>query len=143
MNKKPFAIEGFPSTINQYHLFVEFLKEGHLLQTIVLIYLDCFAETALKRIVDRLTCQECSQIYNLSYNLPRQENRCDRCGGILFHRPEDSLAYAKKRLQTFKDKTYPVIQLADENLSFFKIRTDSPLKECLTDFNRLLHILDA
>ncbi|MFI5344300.1 MAG: adenylate kinase family protein [Chlamydiales bacterium] len=113
--QKPFVIEGFPSTINQYQLLVHFLKERDLLKTITLIYLDCPEETALERMINRLTCQSCSHLYNLSSKPPRQENRCDLCGKPLFHRKEDTLPCALHRINTFKDQTFPIVELAKEH----------------------------
>lgn len=116
---RPFAIEGFPSTIPQYQLFRTFLKNQD--QNITVIHLECPEKIARERIVDRLTCCDCSFIYNRKSHPPRQENQCDHCGGVLFHRPEDTLACAEKRIQAYNDKTFPIVHLAKEDFPFTKI----------------------
>ena len=37
------------------------------------------------------------------------ENVCDKCGGELFQRPDDSLETAQKRLAVFYEQTAPLI----------------------------------
>lgn len=49
--KKPFVIEGFPSTLDQFNWFVQFSKNHNL--KIKLIHLDCPKQVAIERIIHR------------------------------------------------------------------------------------------
>lgn len=110
---KPFAIEGFPSTINQYQMFLKFLKQMDL--KITFVHLDCTEELALKRILNRMTCSGCAFIYNRVSKPSIIPNHCNFCQQELFVRNEDSEELAKKRIQTFNQKTLPILQLAKKD----------------------------
>lgn len=103
--EEPFVIEGFPSTITQYQLFILSFKKYHL----KVLYLDCQPDIAIERITSRMICQVCEGIYNLQSNPPHKQNMCDRCDQLLVRRSEDNLSLAKKRIKTFQDKTYPIL----------------------------------
>lgn len=109
--KKPFAIEGFPSTVNQFHLFKNFLKERKI--SLLLIHLECTEEEALNRLTHRITCKKCERIFNSIFKPPANLSICE-CGGELFKRTEDTAECGKKRHETFKEKTQPIIDLIKE-----------------------------
>lgn len=110
---KPFAIEGFPSTINQYQLFLEFLKRMDL--KITFVHLECKEELALKRILNRMTCSGCAFIYNRFSKPSKIPNHCNYCQNELFVRNEDSEELANKRIQTFNTKTLPILHRAKKD----------------------------
>ncbi|HEV3269164.1 MAG TPA: nucleoside monophosphate kinase [Candidatus Rhabdochlamydia sp.] len=103
--EKPFVIEGFPSTIIQYQLFIPTFKKYNL----KVLYLKCRPDLAIERITSRMMCQVCEGIYNLRSNPPHKQNICDRCESLLVRRSEDNLSLAKKRIETFQEKTYPIL----------------------------------
>ncbi|PWU16266.1 MAG: hypothetical protein C5B45_00905 [Chlamydiae bacterium] len=103
--EKPFVIEGFPSTIIQYQLFIPAFKKYHL----KVLYLECRSDLAIERIALRRICPVCEGIYNLKSNPPHKQNICDRCDNLLVRRSEDDLSLAKKRMESFQEKTYPIL----------------------------------
>lgn len=105
--EKPFVIEGFPSTIIQYQLFIPTFKKYNL----KVLYVECRPDLAIERITSRMICQVCEGIYNLQSNPPHKQNICDRCDNLLVRRPEDDLSLAKKRIENFKEKTYPILNV--------------------------------
>ncbi len=42
------------------------------------------------------------------------EGVCDKCGGELFQRPDDSLETAKSRLEVFYKQTQPLIDFSEK-----------------------------
>jgi adenylate kinase len=104
--KKPFVIEGFPSTITQYRQFSPYLKKYN----IKILYLKCEPDLALERILSRMMCEFCEAIYNIRTKPSNKENICDQCSKILVKRPEDEPIRAKKRIATFHEKTFSIFK---------------------------------
>ncbi len=105
---KGFILDGFPRTVHQAELLEAALAEtGRKLDRVVLFQVP--DEMLLQRLTARLSCRKCGEIYNRLFLPPRQEGVCDKCGGELFQRPDDSLETAKNRLRVFYEQTQPVI----------------------------------
>ena len=68
----------------------------------------------LQRLTARQNCRKCGAIYNKIFQPSKQENICDKCGGELFQRPDDSLETAKSRLEVFYRQTQPLIDYYDK-----------------------------
>jgi adenylate kinase len=48
-------------------------------------------------------------VYNIGESLPKVWGKCDKCGGELYQRPDDSVQTVKKRLEVFFAQTAPLI----------------------------------
>ena len=119
-----FILDGFPRTIRQAELLDEALRElGRPLDRVVYFKVD--DEVLLQRLTARLNCRKCGAIFNRIFMPPKQEGVCDRCGGELFQRPDDSLETAKSRLEVFYGQTSPLIDYyAAKNLLLAITETD-------------------
>jgi methionine aminopeptidase type I len=62
-------------------------------------------EALVKRLSGRRSCAACGAVYNVEFEPPRQEGRCDACGGELVLRPDDEPATVRRRLQVYSDQT--------------------------------------
>lgn len=124
IEQKPFVFEGFPSTILQFHLFLDYLKDMKLLSKITLITLECSEEIAIERIINRLTCCDCEAIYNLSFYSSPEKACCDTCNGPLYQRKEDTLDCSRRRIETYNEKTRPIIDLAKEQFPWVNFNTE-------------------
>ncbi len=103
-----FILDGFPRTVPQADLLETALRElGMTLDRV--IYLKADDELLLSRLTSRIGCRGCGAIYNKLYLPPKKENVCDKCGGELFQRPDDSLETAKARLKVFYEQTSSLI----------------------------------
>ena len=103
-----FILDGFPRTIRQAELLEEALKSlGRSLDAVV--YFQVADDIILQRLTARISCRKCGEIYNKLFLPPKQEGICDKCGGELFQRPDDSLETAKNRLSVFYASTRPLI----------------------------------
>ena len=54
------------------------------------------------------TCGQCGAIYHLENQPPAKAGVCDRCGGSLIARPDDTEEAVRKRLESFHRQTAPV-----------------------------------
>ncbi|MDI3473952.1 MAG: adenylate kinase [Candidatus Woesearchaeota archaeon] len=103
-----FILDGFPRNIAQAKSFQRYYD----IDKAILIEID--DETVMRRISGRRICPNCGAIYNIYYNPPKYENRCDVCGYPLVRRKDDNEQTAMKRLRDYKENTLPVIEFYDE-----------------------------
>jgi len=93
-----FILDGYPRNLAQAKLFqAELRAEDHL----TVIGLAVEKDSLVKRITSRITCRQCSAVYNSEVRAPRVEGVCDRCGGDLIHRSDDHEEVVWERLRTF------------------------------------------
>ena len=73
------------------------------------MYFQVDDDIILQRLTARISCKKCGEIYNKLFMPPKEEGICDKCGGELFQRPDDSLETAQERLKVFYANTQPLI----------------------------------
>ena len=105
--KAGFILDGFPRTLNQAELLNKVLADlGMTLDAVV--FFNVKDETLLARLTSRLSCK-CGAVFNKLGMPPKVEGICDKCGGELYQRADDSLETAQNRLAVFYKQTQPVI----------------------------------
>jgi len=108
-NLNSFILDGFPRTIKQAEGLEELLEKLNKKLTHV-IYFDVPEQEIIKRLTARRICPECNKIYNLYFNPPKNDNVCDDCGIKLITRDDDKEEVIKKRIQVYKESTYPLVE---------------------------------
>ena len=66
-------------------------------------------EEVVRRLSGRRTCRRCGHVWHLDFDPPATEGVCDRCGGELFQRDDDSEETIRHRLEVYADQTAPLI----------------------------------
>ena len=106
--KAGFLLDGFPRTIPQAEALKELLnKLGIELQAAV--NLNVPREVILDRLTTRRTCVDCGAIYNVKSNPPKVEGKCDKCGGDVVQRDDETEEAISKRLDVFNEQTAPLV----------------------------------
>jgi adenylate kinase len=109
-----FLLDGFPRTIPQAEALGRMLTSySKKLDHVIL--LDAPEEELVSRISGRRTCESCQASYHVTAKPPRVAGICDRCGGVLIQRSDDSEAIVRNRLREFTAKTKPVAEYFDSN----------------------------
>lgn len=106
--RKGFVIDGFPRTLEQAVLF-EGLLERLKFNLARVLYIDIPLKEILKRLTGRRSCRKCGAVYNLMYNLPKIEGKCDICGGELYQRRDDTEDVIKVRFKVYEEQTSPLM----------------------------------
>ena len=114
--KPGFLLDGFPRTIPQAEeLKVLLTKLGIELDGAV--NLNVPRDVILDRLTTRRTCEDCGEIYNVKSNPPKVEGVCDKCGGNVVQRADETEEAISKRLDVFNEQTAPLVGFyTDENM---------------------------
>ena len=109
-----FLLDGFPRTVPQAEALGEMLaKQGKKLDHILVLH--AADEELVSRIANRRTCESCQASYHMVAKPPRVRGVCDRCGGTLIQRSDDSEDIIRHRLREFMAKTWPVLEHFERN----------------------------
>ncbi|MFO7820923.1 MAG: adenylate kinase [Lentisphaeria bacterium] len=101
-------LDGFPRTVPQAELLErEFEDKNMELMATVLLQVD--RAILLKRLTGRRICQECGAVYHITNMPPQVPGKCDKCGGELYQRSDDTEETVEERLQEYKNKTVQLI----------------------------------
>lgn len=74
------------------------------------IYLKIPKGIALQRVLERIVCPKCGEIYTTNaHKSPKNSGICDICGSSLERRGGDTKDIFKKRLCHFFNNSYPII----------------------------------
>jgi len=109
--KKGFILDGFPRTIPQAEALKELLSKLQLTLDLA-ANLDVPREIILDRLTTRRTCSnpDCQEIYNVKSKPPTAEGKCMKCGSPVVQRADETEEAITKRLETYIEKTAPLIQ---------------------------------
>jgi adenylate kinase len=103
-----FILDGFPRTIAQAEALAQMLKE--LDQDLrAVVYFDVAEAELLRRLTGRRVCRQCGASFHLVAAPPRRPGICDRCGGELYQREDDSEATVAHRLGVYARQTAPLL----------------------------------
>jgi len=101
-------LDGFPRNLDQAKALDKALTEqDKSIDTV--IYIKVSEEELLKRLSGRWICRNCQTPYHATNSPPKVWGKCDKCGGELYQRPDDTVETIKKRLQVYFAQTAPLI----------------------------------
>ncbi len=108
--QKGFLLDGFPRTIPQAEALKKLLTKLDITLDMA-VNIDVPRDVILDRLCTRRTCEntDCQAIYNVKSNPPKQEGICDKCGSAVIQRDDETEEAISHRLQTYNDKTAPLI----------------------------------
>src|SRR3990172_629623 len=95
--RKGYILDGFPRNTLQAEALDRILGALGMSMDAALS-VDVPFDDLMKRLTGRRTCKACGQMYNVYFNPPKGEGKCDKCGGTLFQRDADREGAIKKRL---------------------------------------------
>jgi len=107
--KAGFLLDGFPRTIPQADA-LKVLLENMGIKLDAVVNLVVPREEILNRLTTRRTCVDCGEIYNVRSNPPKKEGVCDKCGGNVVQRDDETEEAISKRLDVFNEQTAPLVE---------------------------------
>ncbi len=101
-------LDGFPRNLEQAKMLDTIAKVD------LAIDLQVNEENLVKRLTLRRTCKNCASVYHLEYNPPKVAGECDKCGGELYQRSDDTEKTVRERLKVYKESTLPLVNYYKE-----------------------------
>jgi adenylate kinase len=107
-----FILDGFPRTTPQAEALDAKLGElGRAVTGVLLI--DVSDDEVVRRLGGRRTCEENGHVFHVEFEPPQQEGVCDIDGSPLIVRDDDKPEVIRKRLETYHEKTEPLVSYYD------------------------------
>ncbi len=96
--------DGFPRNLEQAEaLDAALAKLDKSVDEVV--YIKVSGEELLQRLGGRWICRDCQAPYHMVNSPPKAGGKCDRCGGDLYQRPDDSIETVPDRLRVYFEQT--------------------------------------
>jgi adenylate kinase len=108
-----FILDGFPRTVPQAEALDKQLGDLGRRITAVLL-LDVPDEDVERRLSGRRVCVKKGHNYHVEFDPPKREGVCDQDGSRLIQRDDDKPEVVRNRLNTYHDKTAPLIEYYDD-----------------------------
>ena len=102
-----FVLDGYPRTYSQAVTLDE-LFEKYGLSITKVMELVVPDELAFKRILERKKCDDCGEQYGIDFP-PKVEDVCDKCGGHLSIRTDDTKETLAKRINTYRENAKEIL----------------------------------
>lgn len=99
-----YILDGFPRTIPQ----AEALDGFQTMDAVVNFAIS--DSIVIERLSGREICKSCGAIYHVKNMPSKVKGVCDKCGGPLYTRPDDTLESITNRLDVYKKQTEPLIK---------------------------------
>ena len=103
-----FIFDGFPRTRAQAEGFDGVLQERGMPVTVAVL-LDASEADILERVLGRMSCEKCGALYHKSFVPSQRTGVCDKCGGKLTQRADDTSETVRKRLEVYHRLTLDVV----------------------------------
>ena len=120
---KGFILDGFPRT----------LEQAKALESVTSLNVILFVEVPdwiiIERLSSRRICKNCGAVYNTRFLKPKVEGVCDKCGGGLYQRSDDTPEVIKKRLQVYQEQSKPLIEYFKEKKIPFVVSQTTSLDQ--------------
>lgn len=117
---KGFILDGFPRTIDQAKALEK------LVNIDAVILLTVPDRIIVERLSSRRICKNCGEVYNIRFLKPKKEGVCDKCGGLLYLRSDDTPEVIRDRIQVYERQTQPILRYyKDKKTQFVEFKCSS------------------
>lgn len=135
-----FILDGFPRTVPQAEALSEELENlGERLTAAILI--DVTDEEVERRLGGRRTCVENGHVFHVEFDPPKSEGVCDIDGSELQIRDDDRPEVIRKRLETYHEKTAPLVDYYERQGTLQRVDGDQPPDQVSDRIRSLLKTL--
>ena len=105
---KGVMLDGFPRTLEQAKALDQALdKKKQKIDRV--FYIKVSTDELVRRLGGRFICRKCQAPYHKVSSPPKKEGICDKCGGELYQRADDTPETVRKRIDVYTKETSPLI----------------------------------
>lgn len=121
--KGGFLLDGFPRNLEQARML------DAITDIDIAVELDVDEDMIVDRIAKRRSCRQCGEVYHLIAKSTKESGICDKCGGELYQRSDDSEETVRKRLAVYHEETQPLIEFYKNRNILVKINGRDTIDE--------------
>ena len=130
-------LDGFPRTVEQAKALDKALaRRGKALD--MGLYIEVMEQELLKRLLGRWICRQCQTPYHEISSPPKVKGKCDKCGGELYQRADDTEATVRERLKVYFAQTMPVLDYYQKQGKLVKVDGNKQIDEVSRDIVKML-----
>lgn len=133
--KDGFILDGFPRNLTQLTIYEEICEFS---DKNVIIVLDIPKELGEKRVLGRLVCSNCGNVYNEFFSKPKVLGVCDNCGCELVKRSDDNLETYNNRYDTYLKDTKPVIEYFEAKGNVYHVDGSKSADETFSEIEKII-----
>ena len=135
--EKGFLLDGFPRTLAQAEALDAMLSElGRNIDVVVNLHVA--KEKLLARLTGRRICKSCGATYHVVFNPTESEGVCDKCGGELYQRSDDTEDVVATRLDVNIKQSEPILAYYAEKGLVREVEGDQPIDEVYEQISSIL-----
>jgi adenylate kinase len=135
-----FILDGFPRTTPQAEALDAKLDDlGRTVTAVLLI--DVSDDEVVRRLGGRRTCEANGHVFHVDFEPPKQEGVCDLDGSELIVRDDDKPEVIRKRLETYHEKTEPLVSYYDSRSVLRRIAGEATPEAVAEEIRRALATL--
>jgi len=116
--KRGFILDGYPRTLEQAKVLTDFVKIDVIINLVVPKWI------IIERLSSRRICKNCGEVYNVRFLKPRMEGVCDKCGGELHQRVDDTVEVIEERLRVYEKQTQPLLAYYTDRVLFVEFKCE-------------------
>jgi len=135
-HNRSIIFDGFPRILSQAKILKKHLIDSGGVDLV--IFLDISRKEAIKRLSSRVICRDCGAVYNKNTNPSRKPGVCDKCGGSLYQREDETPAAIKVRLESFYKRTKPVINFYRHQGILKRVDGERPIKTIFAELTKMI-----
>jgi len=121
-------LDGFPRNLKQAKALGEALTSSAKAVDKV-VYIEVSEEELVQRLSGRWICRNCQTPYHSTDSPPKIWGKCDRCGGELYQRSDDTPSTVKERLKVYFAETAPLIDYYTRSGKLLEIDGEGEINE--------------
>lgn len=135
--EESFLLDGYPRTVAQAVALDKMLDSMNT-QLDAVINILSSNDVLFERMEQRRVCKVCGSTYHLMFKAPKVANVCDKCGGELYQREDDSHESVINRLNIYETKTKPLLDYYDSKSIIYNVNGMQSFDKVYNDIELVL-----
>ncbi len=137
LKTKGFIIDGSPREVFEAEMLGMALEWYVWDKTKKVVYLKLSEKEIKQRLLNRRMCQKCGRLipYLMGF---KDLKKCDKCGGTLIKRADDTEKGVKERLAWFKREVLPVVRYYKKKGKVIEIDSNQSIENVFSDILKKL-----
>lgn len=122
-----FVLDGFPRNLAQAQALDDGLNDRGGIDRVV--YISVSEDELTRRLTGRRLCRRCQASYHQRFSPPAVSGTCDRCGGKLYQREDDTPEAVRERVRVYFKETEPLIEYYRKARTLEEVEGEGSIEE--------------